>query len=172
MKLLVGSLALIAAVSSLHAGGFGGPPPFTNGSPLISGVDGSYQANAHASNTTGVIRFSYTDNNQTSSLARNSYVIFSEGLTFSGPVVANITTNRITGILNRNTITGSAFINTALTGYFNAKIDTGSSTYAFQGKGFIQTFFQDDTALPVVSFLNLFSKDLKIKGVRNSQTSL
>ncbi len=170
MKLLVGSLALIAAVSSLQAGGFGGPPPFTNGSPLISGVDGSYQANAHASNTTGVIRFSYSNNNQTSTLAGNSYVIFSEGLTFSGPVVANITTNRITGVLNRNTSAG--FSNTTMTGYFNAKIDTNSSTYAFQGKGFMQVFVQDDTALPLIEFLNAFSKDLKIKGVRNSQTSL
>jgi len=85
-------------------------------------------------------------------------------------VVANITTNRITGILNRNTTQG--FTNTAATGYFNAKIDTGSSTYAFQGKGFMQAYIQDDTALPSIVFLNFFSKDLKIKGVRNSQTSL
>ncbi|MEX1117704.1 MAG: hypothetical protein WEB60_02825 [Terrimicrobiaceae bacterium] len=167
MKLLVSALSLIAAVSTLQAGGFGGPPPFTNGSPLLSGVDGTYQANAHASNTTGVIRFSYSGNNQTSTLAGNSYVIFSEGLTFSGPVIANITISRITGVLNRNTAAG--FSNTALTGFFNAKIDTGSSTYSFQGKGFMQTFIQDPVSL---LFSNLFSKDLKIKGVRNSQTPL
>jgi len=167
MKLLVSSLALFAAVSSLHAGGFGGPPPFTNGSPLVSGVDGSYQASATASNTSGVIRFSYNNNNQTSTTAGNSYVIFSEGLTFSGPVVASIAINRITGVLNRNTAQG--FTNTALTGYFNAKISTNSPSYSFSGKGFIQTFVQDPVTL---LFSNLFSKNLKIKGVRNSQTYL
>jgi hypothetical protein len=167
MKALKCSLALIFVAASAHAGSFGGPPPFTNGSPLPTGVDGSYQANATASNTTGVIRFAYTDNSQTSSTTANSYVFFSEGLTFSGPAAVNITLSTIAGVLQRDTT--RAFSNTAMTGSFTAKIGPHTPSYYFKGKGFMQAFIQEPA--PSTTFLNFFSKNLKIKGVRTSIVS-
>jgi hypothetical protein len=166
MKLAAVSLIAIAAtLSSLHAGSFGGPRPFTNGSPLISGVDGSYQANARGTNTTGVIRFAYSGGNQTSSATANSYVIFSEGFIFSGSVAANITGSTITGALEyaaQNTfdVTGS--------GYFNAKIDPQSPVYSFKGTGFLQAFIQDPDDFLWYSF---FGREMKVSGIRNSQES-
>ena len=72
MKSLAASLALFLAAATVHAGGFGGPPPFTNGSPLPDGVDGSYQASATAPNTTGIIRFKYMNGVQTTNVKENS----------------------------------------------------------------------------------------------------
>lgn len=166
MKAFLGPLVLMFVAATAQAGSFGGPPPFTNGSPLQSGVDGSYQANATGSNTTGVIRFAYSDNIQTAGEASNFYVFFSEGLTFRGSVQANLTLSSIYGVLERDTFRG--FSNTALTGYFSASINPRSPSYAFKGKGFIQTFIQDATS---GLFLNLFGKDLKVKGVRVSQST-
>ena len=64
MKIPAALLILIVASEYLHASA--GPPPFTNGSPLVSGVDGSYQATARGRNLTGVFRFTYSGGRQTS----------------------------------------------------------------------------------------------------------
>ena len=53
------SFALLAAAAASQAGSFGGPPPFTDLSPLQSGIDGSYQATMRGTNLTGVMRFAY-----------------------------------------------------------------------------------------------------------------
>jgi hypothetical protein len=37
---------LVLLVATINAQGSAGPPPFTNGSPLITGVDRMYQATA------------------------------------------------------------------------------------------------------------------------------
>jgi hypothetical protein len=112
MKIPVALLILIVASEYLHASA--GPPPFTNGSPLVSGVDGSYQATARGRNLTGVFRFTYSGGRQTSnpqlptgntvaSLLTdpyNDYVFFVEGLVFRGLVQANINVNSIAGVLD------------------------------------------------------------------------
>jgi hypothetical protein len=63
MKIAASLLILIAFVAYVQASA--GPPPFTNGSPLVSGVDGSYQATARGKNLTGVFRFTYANGVQT-----------------------------------------------------------------------------------------------------------
>jgi hypothetical protein len=111
MKIPVALLILIVVSEYLHASA--GPPPFTNGSPLVSGVDGSYQATARGRNLTGVFRFTYSGGRQTSnpqlptgtvaSLLTdpyNDYVFFVEGVVFRGLVQANINVNSVAGVLD------------------------------------------------------------------------
>jgi hypothetical protein len=62
MKIAAAFLVFLAAALNVHASA--GPPPFTNGSPLITGVDGSYQATARGKNLTGVFRFTYVNGSQ------------------------------------------------------------------------------------------------------------
>lgn len=162
MKRVLLAALILASVSATQAGGFGGPPPFTNGSPLVSGVDGSYQANARANNLTGVIRFAYSNNIQTTSTTSNSYIIFVSGLVFSGPVTASIANAGLAGVLDSQT---AAFSNTQATGNFNGRFDTHSPSYFFRGTGFIQTFLSDPTT---GLFSNLFGQNFNFTGVRNS----
>jgi len=129
MKFLASSLALFAVLSSAHAGGFGGPPPFTNGSPLTSGTDGSYQASARGNNTSGIIRFRMSGGNQT--FTGNDYIFFSEGLVFTGSTQASIMKNNISGILGTS---GTVTAHT-VRGFFNAKLDQNSAFGSFSGKG-------------------------------------
>jgi hypothetical protein len=133
MKILVGSLALIAALSSANAGGFGGPPPFTNGSPLISGTDGSYQASVRGNNTSGIVRFSMSGGTQSSE--GNNYAIFSEGIVYTGNTQASIMTSNISAVLETSgTVTGHS-----LRGFFNGKLSQNSVYGSFSGKGEIVT---------------------------------
>lgn len=133
MKFLAGSLALFAVLSSAHAGGFGGPPPFTNGSPLTSGTDGSYQASARGNNTSGIIRFRMSGGNQT--FAGNDYIFFSEGLVFTGSTQASIMKSKISGILGTSfPVTGHT-----LRGFFSASLDQNSAFGSFSGKGDVIT---------------------------------
>ncbi len=112
MKFAAASLVLLLAALSAHAGV--GPPPFTNGSPLVSGVDGSYQATARGCNLTGVFRFTYANGSQTSNPQLptgdavpnlltdpyNDYVFFVEGLVYRGLVQANINVGSIAGVFD------------------------------------------------------------------------
>ena len=65
MKIAASFLVFLTGIVHVYASA--GPPPFTNGSPLVSGVDGSYQATARGRNLTGVFRFTYANVVQTSS---------------------------------------------------------------------------------------------------------
>lgn len=93
------SLALLAAAAASHAGSFGGPPPFTNLSPLQSGIDGSYQATARGENLVGVIRFAYQNGVQSAIPAANQYNFFVAGEVVSGGVTASITGKQLAGVL-------------------------------------------------------------------------
>jgi hypothetical protein len=64
MKIATSFLVLIVAIAHSQASA---GPPFTKGSPLVSGVDGSYQATARGKNLLGVFRFTYPNGVQTSS---------------------------------------------------------------------------------------------------------
>ena len=81
--------------------------------PLVSGVDGSYQATARGRNLTGVFRFNYAAGRQTSnpqlptgtvaSLLTdpyNDYVFFVEGRVYRGLVQANINVDSVAGVLD------------------------------------------------------------------------
>lgn len=163
MKVAVSLFALIFTTVLAQAGSFGGPPPFTNGSPLITGVDGSYQATARNTNLTGIFRFTYINGRQTSAAdfpafddsietlmldPYNDYVFFVNGLSYRGLVQANINGGSIGGVLDNGASVVPNFVATvgdvdvdgltalsSLSGEFNGTIDTSSSNYAFSGKG-------------------------------------
>jgi hypothetical protein len=166
MRNLLAPLLVLVTACAVNAGGLGGPP-FTNGSPLVSGVDGSYQANARANNLTGVIRFAYSNGIQTTSTTSNSYIFFASGLVFSGPVTASIANAGLAGVLDSQT---AAFSNTQATGSFSGRFDQSSPTYFFRGTGFLQTFIST-TVGGTTTFTNLFGQSFQFNGVRNSQTT-
>lgn len=157
MKTAYSLLVLIATIGFAHAGGFGGPPPFTNGSPLQSGVDGTYQASVRGNNLSGVIRFAYSSGVQTTSFFSNIWVIFYEGQVFSGDTTVAINDGDISGVLETSfttpfdrtssTSTSDTAAGTASSssttvdflggpsGFFTASLDNNSPTGAFSGKG-------------------------------------
>jgi hypothetical protein len=112
MKILAALLVLVLASQYLHASA--GSPPFKNGSPLVSGVDGKYQATARGKNLTGVFRFTYANGSQTSSPQLptgnsvpdlltdpyNDYVFFVRGQVYRGLVQANINVGSVAGVLD------------------------------------------------------------------------
>lgn len=100
MKLPVICTLLVAAtVGASQAGSFGGPGPWSNLSPLQSGIDGSYQATARGENLIGVIRFAYSGGVQSSLPTANQYAFFVSGQVVSGGVTASITGKDLAGVL-------------------------------------------------------------------------
>ncbi len=93
------TFALLAVATASQAGSFGGPPPFTDLSPLQSGIDGSYQATARGTNLTGVIRFAYQNGVQSPIATGNQYSFFVDGDVVTGGVTASITGKELAGIL-------------------------------------------------------------------------
>jgi hypothetical protein len=127
-----------------------GPPPFTNESPLLSGMDGIYQAIATGVNLTGVFSFQIVNGIQTStqSVTINSWVFFVDGNIFQGSVAAAINQTKVAGVLNGGInalpfengeplTLPSAFVipgNTA-SGDFRGHISLHSPEGAFGGEG-------------------------------------
>ncbi len=162
-------LLAFASATIAQAGSIGGPPPFTNGSPLPSGVNGTYQASARGNNLSGVISFTYSGGIQTSTFfgSGNAWVIFYEGQVYSGTTDAAIMDGNISGVLETSFSTpvsrtsststssstsnpfasSSRFTSTVLaalarpSGYFNAKLDNNSATGSFKGKGVLSGVF-------------------------------
>lgn len=187
MKKAAASLLITFIAATAQAGSFGGPPPFTNGSPLPSGVDGSYQASARGSNLAGVFRFTYANGSQTSDPELNSvgsfvdpyndYVFFINGVVYRGPVQANINDGAIAGVLDNGganipSLDGSSspgpLLLTFMSGFFNGSGDNNSPYFSFKGKGETSVWVFDTVA----NVWN-FSDDVKFKftGVRNAVTS-
>ncbi len=141
----------VLTAGSLQAGGFGGPPPFTNGSPLPEGTDGVYQASARGKNLSGIISFTHSGGLQEPG---GRWTIFHQGEVFTGSTDTAIMDGKISGVLatafttpvtredsittptyeSKTTIEPAA-IATGPAGYFNASLDNGSPTGAFKGKG-------------------------------------
>lgn len=143
------ALCALGSLASVQAGGFGGPAPFQNGSPLLSGTDGVYQAVASAKNVTGLIGFSILNGYQTSTSAQNTWIMFVDGQVLSGQTSANISGGKVTGVLDTN-VSGSfptnddgtvdlpiAFVvpGNAGAGEFRANIDLQDPVAAFNGTG-------------------------------------
>ena len=168
MKRTIASLLAIFAVATAHAGSFGGPPPFTNGSPLQSGVEGSYQASARGNDVSGIIRFAYNSGglpaisgNSTISTLNNRYVFFVAGTIVSGTIDAAIMDNKIAGVIEQAsapTVPPTLLDFQMLGGSFTANINTKSPFYSFKGKGSFTTFQN------YYSFVN----DFKLSGMRTS----
>lgn len=176
MKSLAASLALFLAAATVHAGGFGGPPPFTNGSPLPDGVDGSYQASATAPNTTGIIRFKYMNGVQTTNVKENSYVFFVEGLTFTGNNSVAIRSGKISGVFEIGALptpSPSSLANMTLSGHFTAKANQNSPIYYFTGQGEIRATEpkapEDNNNKYPLGIRDIFWKTIKVKGSRIAQ---
>ncbi|PTX93332.1 hypothetical protein DB345_17120 [Spartobacteria bacterium LR76] len=124
------SLLVLFAAATAQAGSFGGPPPFTNGSPLPTGDDGVYQASMRGKNLSGIFTFTYSSG-AVSSSSSNNYYVFVNGQVYSGSVQASISTSSISGVLD----TSSSASGVTGSGYFNGSIDKNSSTAAFDGDG-------------------------------------
>lgn len=142
------SLAVLASAAFSHAGSFGGPPPFTDLSPLQSGIDGSYQATCRGENLIGVIRFAYQNGVQSALPAANAYTFFVSGDTVSGNVTASITGKDIDGVLagqdfsvpsndEGSTELPLVFIvrGNRASGYFQGQMDLEDRMSVFKGTG-------------------------------------
>ncbi len=190
-------LATFAAVSA-HAGSFGGPAPFSNGSSLVTGVDGSYQASTRGTNVSGIIRFQYSSGVQTSSTTANDWIFFINGQVQRGSTVANINNNKVDGVLDSVTAASTTNSNGSLTlpiifisanseasGYFRGKM---SGNGDFSGSGELQaspastsqiTAISQDTNGTIVltnaTYTNaagtLSNTPFKFRGVRATSTS-
>lgn len=169
IRLLFLLATLAVSISSVRAGSFGGPPPFTNGSPLPSGVTGTYQASARGNGITGLIIFSYAEGGNPSPTGLNNYIFFVEGTIVSGGVQAAIMTNRLSGILETPAVPNVPpdLVNfDSLGGFFNGKFNTNSPYYSFKGKGVLQTYVQTS----VTGTMNPVNRNFKFSGSRTSQT--
>jgi hypothetical protein len=195
MKYLAFLSVLVVGLANSQAGGFGGPPPFTNGSPLVSGVDGTYQASVRGNNLSGVIKFTYSAGVQTTTVSGNSWMIFFEGQVYSGVTNVAINNGSLAGVLDTSadtpadevfaeTSNGTTTITTIEavanpSGYFNGKIDNKSPNGAFKGNGELSYVVTSTTETPPFGTdpadYDLFfdnaatytiSEDFKVKGVR------
>ena len=161
--LLLLSFSFVLSSTLSHAGNMFGPAAFRNGSPLVSGVDGTYQATARASNITGIFRFAYSGGSQTTTQRQNNWIFFREGQVIRGDVEASIDESSLTGILApAQAISGSTNSNAVLpliivssdsasVGTFNGKLNLKSPSGAFSGVGVFQS------AAPQVTTYNIIS---------------
>jgi hypothetical protein len=190
-------VALVSSTIASHAGNMFGPAPFRNGSPLVSGIDGSYQATARASNITGIFRFAYSGGSQTTAQRQNNWLFFREGLVIRGDVEADINQSSLTGILsppqaisastNTNTISlPLVFVSSdsSSVGTFNGKFNLKSPTGAFSGEGVFQSGASQITTYTIVNTNGFpttipitntsatgFTNNFYFRGVRTSTSS-
>jgi hypothetical protein len=109
------SLVSIFTSSVALAGGFGGPGPFRNDSPLPTGTDGTYNASLRGSNTSGIFRFSISAGTQSADILpvnptavgpaiysgrNNSWVAWYEGIVYRGLTDAAIIEGNVSGVLD------------------------------------------------------------------------
>ncbi|MEO6847234.1 MAG: hypothetical protein ABI443_06960 [Chthoniobacterales bacterium] len=159
------ALGLLLSVSVVFAGA--GPPPFTNGSPLSSGIDGTYNAIARGTNLTGVISFAIQSGIQVGTVAGNGWTFFVDGQILQGNTTVTISDGDIAGILNGGGIP-SALASKNLTfpvifdvagnasaGEFTGKLDQTSPTGAITGSGILEGTPGRTDQLVIISALTL-----------------
>ncbi|MGC1479192.1 MAG: hypothetical protein WA771_01710 [Chthoniobacterales bacterium] len=173
MKLpILSSLIALGALGASYAGSFGGPGPFTNLSPLQSGIDGSYQATARGENLTGVLRFAYQNGVQTQIPGANTYVIFVNGNVVSGNISASITGKDLAGVLGGQDFniptndTGGVELPAVIivrgnraNGFFEGRLDLEDRLSAFHGEGQITSA---PTETNQIIFVDEFNNDNSI----------
>ena len=145
-KSFVLSSFILLAPLVANAGNMFGPAPFRDGSPLVTGVDGTYQATARAENVTGIFRFAYSGGSQTANQQQNNWIFFVNGLVQKGNVSANIQDSSIDGIFDTLLGSGSSnalpyitvSVNSLAGGSFQGKLNQKSPNGAFSGKGIFQ----------------------------------
>ena len=182
------AFSLLAAASASFAGSFGGPGPWSDQSPLQSGIDGSYQATTRGVNLTGVFRFAYENNVQSPNATANQYSFFVDGQVVTGGVTAAINGKNLAGVLGGQDFTvptnnsGSTelplvFIvrGNRANGQFEGQINLEDPMAAFNGKGkvtpapeetntviLIQTNNFNDAIIVVDSNSTLGSQDVTV----------
>jgi len=201
MKRSTAILLLSFLAASAQAGSFGGPPPFKNGSPLESGTDGIYQAVASGTNLTGIFSWAISNGIQTSGATNNNWIFFLDGQVLSGTVSANVSQDKVAGVLDSGFGTGVptnadgsvtlplVFVvpGNAGAGQFNGKINLKSPIAYFSGNGTLsgtpsrtdQIVFISEgplgggvTLTPVVIPASALGKvDFKFRGSRLSTTT-
>jgi hypothetical protein len=142
------AFSLLATAAASFAGSFGGPGPWSDQSPLQSGIDGSYQATARGVNLTGVFRFAYQNNVQSPNATANQYSFFVDGQVVTGGVTAAINGKNVAGVLGGQDFTvptndsGSTelplvFIvrGNRANGEFEGQMNLEDPMSAFNGKG-------------------------------------
>jgi len=164
MKVL--SIFVGLAVSSVVAlaGSFGGPAPFSDGSPLSSGTDGIYQATARGVNATGIISFAYSGGAQTTFAPQNDWSFFVEGQVVSGSTTAVISDSNIDGVLDGTSVDLGedeegqisfplVFISApnSGSGTFTADLDYSDANSEFTGDGILTPAEPSVTEITVVS---------------------
>jgi len=161
MKKVAASLLITFIAATAQAGSFGGPPPFTNGSPLPSGVDGSYQAALKGKNLNGIVRFSYSGGSQIDvTVEDNAYFIFYAGQIYQQAAQVAIMDSQISAILEE---TFPSLFSGLASGYFSAKLQTKSAFGNFSGKG---RFTVTDTT-PVPPLVDIITDiDFRVNGMR------
>jgi hypothetical protein len=127
-----------------------GPAAFRNGSPLVSGNDGTYQATARAQNVTGIFRFAYSGGSQTSDPAKNNWIFFINGQIQKGTVQANLSDSNLDGIFDSASSVSSSTNSTISlpyivinqnnnsSGTFSGSLQQKSPNGTFTGEGFLQ----------------------------------
>jgi hypothetical protein len=165
--LLVVLLSFAAAAVS-YAGSFGGPGPWSDQSPLQSGIDGSYQATARGVNLTGVFRFAYQNNVQSPDSTANQYSFFVDGRVVTGGVVAAINGKNLAGVLGGQDFsvptnnTGSTelplvFIvrGNRANGRFEGQMNFEDPMAAFNGKGNISPSPEETNSVILIQTNNV-----------------
>ena len=147
MKTFLLSITFALLAFDCYAGNFG-PAPFRNGSPLVTGVDGTYQATARSQNVTGIFRFAYSGGIQTANARQNSWIFFVNGQVIRGAVEAALDDSSLTGTLDSASSGGTTDSNGQLVlpififsgansgaGSFQGNLNSKSPNGAFSGTG-------------------------------------
>jgi hypothetical protein len=162
------AFSLLAAASASFAGSFGGPGPWSDQSPLQSGIDGSYQATARGINLTGVFRFAYQNNVQSPVSTANQYSFFVDGQVVTGGVTAAINGKNLAGVLggqdftvptnnNGSTELPLVFIvrGNRANGQFEGQMTLEDPMAAFNGKGQITPAPEETNTVILIQTNNL-----------------
>lgn len=183
MKLpVLSAFALLAVATASQAGSFGGPPPFTDLSPLQSGIDGSYQATCRGDNLIGVLRFAYQNGVQSGIGSANTYNFFVEGQVVTGGVTVSITGKDIAGVLGGQDFsvptsdTGTSELplvfvvrGNRANGNFTGKINLEDRMAAFGGSGEITAAPGETNTVVLIQTNN--NSGINISDNSNVQTS-
>jgi hypothetical protein len=180
-------LLLLVSLCSLpftaNAGNMFGPAPNRNGSPLLSGVDGTYQATARSENVTGIFRFAYSRGSQTSNVRQNSWVFFVNGQVLRGNVEANLNQSSLSGVLDDggliSTGTNGALplvlfsgASSSASGSFSGKLDQKSSSGAFNGSGTLLPTPPSTNVLTVIAeFTRQVSPTTTVSGIESTSVT-
>jgi hypothetical protein len=131
---------------------------------LVSGVDGTYQATARATNLTGIFRFAYSGGSQTQDSRQNNWIFFLNGQILKGDVSAAIEGTNLNGIFDAGTIplrssSGETdvfpivFVDSDANGVgtFQGKINLKSPSGEFSGSGSLVGATVPNTDITIVT---------------------